>query len=82
LISEVVAVEQIVIRNLPPGTKAKLKARAGQHHRNTEAEVRAILVEVLDREPLTLVDLLVTDEGADIEFEPGRLGLTSRLPEL
>lgn len=74
--------EQILIRNLPPGTKAKLKARAGQHHRNTEAEVRAILVEALEREPLTLVDLLSTDEGADIDFEPGRLGLTARLPEL
>lgn len=81
-ISEVIFVEQILIRNLPPGTKAKLKARAGQHHRNTEAEVRAILVEALEREPLTLVDLLSTDEGADIDFEPGRLGLTARVPEL
>jgi plasmid stability protein len=81
-ISEVIAVEQILIRNLPPGTKAKLKARAGQHDRSTEAEVRAILVEALEREPLTLVDLLSTDEGADIDFEPGRLGLTARVPEL
>jgi len=74
--------EQILIRNLPPGTKAKLRARAGQHHRNAEAEVRAILVELLDREPLSLVDLLGTDDGDDIEFEPGRLGVTARLPEL
>ena len=74
--------EQILIRNLPPGTKAKLKARAGQHHRNTEAEVRAILAEALDRDPLTLVDLLATDDGADIDFDPGRLGLTARTPEL
>ena len=35
-----------------------------------------------DGEPLTLVDLLSTDEGADIDFEPDRLGLTARLPEL
>lgn len=73
--------EQILIRNLPPGTKAKLKARAAQHHRNTEAEVRAILADALAREPVTLVDLLGTDEGADIEFEPDRLGLTARVPE-
>lgn len=74
--------EQILIRNLPPGTKAKLRARAGQHHRNAEAEARAILIAVLDRQPLTLVDLICTDEGADIEFEPGRLGVTTRPPEL
>lgn len=74
--------EQILIRNLPSGTKAKLKARAGQHHRNAEAEARAILTEALEREPLTLVDLLGSDEGAEIEFDPGRLGLTARVPEL
>ena len=74
--------EQILIRNLPPGTKAKLKARAGQHHRNAEAEVRAILAEALERDPITLVDLLATDEGADIDFEPDRLGLTARTPDL
>lgn len=74
--------EQILIRNLPAGTKAALKARAEQHHRSVEAEARKILADVLDREPLTLVDLLSTDEGADIEFEPSRLGLTVRTPEL
>ena len=74
--------EQILIRNLPPGTKARLRARAQQHHRNAEAEARAILAEGLDREPVTLVDLLGTDEGADIEFDPERLGLSARVPEL
>lgn len=74
--------EQILIRNLPPGTKAKLRARAEQHRRNVEAEARAILAEGLDREPLTLVDLLGTDEGADIDFEPERLGLAARTAEL
>lgn len=82
VISEVVTVEQILIRNLPAGTKAALRARAEQHHRSVEAEVREILGEVLEREPVTLVDLLSTDEGADIEFEPGRLGLTARTAEL
>lgn len=74
--------EQILIRNLPPGTKARLRARAEQHHSNAEAEARAILAEGLDREPVTLVDLLGTDEGADIDFEPERLGLSARTPEL
>src|SRR5690348_17984588 len=69
-ISEVIVVEQILIRNLPLGTKAMLKARAGQHHRNTEAEARAILTEALEREPLTLVDLLGADEGTGIGFDP------------
>lgn len=74
--------EQILIRNLPAGTKAALKARAEQHRRSVEAEVREILADALEREPVTLVDLLGTDEGADIEFEPERLGLTARTPDL
>ena len=74
--------EQILIRNLPAGTKAALKARAEQHHRSVEAEAREILADVLDREQVTLVDLLGTDEGADIEFEPERQSLTARTAEL
>lgn len=82
LISEVAVVEQILIRNLPAGTKAALRARAQQHQQSVEAEAREILADALDREPRTLVDLLGTDEGADIEFEPERLGLTVRTPNL
>ncbi|CCH77371.1 conserved hypothetical protein [Nostocoides japonicum T1-X7] len=82
MISEVMAVEQILIRNLPAGTKAALKARAEQHRRSVEAEAREILADALEREPVTLVDLLGTDDGADIEFEPERLGLTARTPDL
>lgn len=81
-ISEVIGVEQILIRNLPAGTKAALKVRAAQHRRSVEAEAREILAEALEREPATIVDLLGTDEGADIEFEPERLGLTARTPDL
>ncbi|WP_370615156.1 FitA-like ribbon-helix-helix domain-containing protein [Mumia qirimensis] len=73
--------EQILIRNLPPGTKAALKARAKSHHRSVEAEAREILADALEREPATLVDLLSTDEGADIDFEPERLRLTARTAE-
>lgn len=68
--------------NLPAGTKAALKARAAQHRRSAEAEAWEILADALEREPVTLVDLLSTEEGADIEFAPERLGLTARTPEL
>jgi antitoxin FitA len=78
----VIVVEQILIRNLPAGTKAALRARAEHHRRSVEAEAREILSDALKREPVTLVDLLGTDEGADIDFEPERLGLTSRAPDL
>lgn len=74
--------EQILIRNLPAGTKAALKYRAEQHRRSVEAEAREILAGALEREPLTLVDLLASDESADIEFEPGRLGLTGRMGDV
>lgn len=74
--------EQILIRNLPMGTKAALRARAEQHDRSVEAEVREILADALEREPVTLVDLLSVDEGTNIEFEPERLGLTARTAEL
>ena len=35
--------EQILIRNLPAGTKAALRARAKQRHRSVEAEARDVL---------------------------------------
>lgn len=74
--------EQLLIRNLPPGTKAALKRHAARHRRSAEAEARTILTQALASQPLTLVDLLSTDEDADIDFDPGRLGLRSRTPEL
>lgn len=74
--------EQILIRNLPQGTKAALKLRAQQHQRSVEAEARDILASALEAESLTLVDLLATDEGADIEFQPERLRLVARTEKL
>ncbi len=74
--------EQILIRNLPAGTKAALRARAKEHRRSVEAEVRDVLTAALEREPVSIVDLLSTDEGADVDFEPERLGLTARSAEL
>ena len=70
--------EQILIRNLPAGTKAALRVRAKQRHRSVEAEARDVLTRALEGEPVTIVDLVATDEGADIELEPGRLSLTAR----
>lgn len=70
--------EQILIRNLPAGTKAALRERARRRHRSVEAEARDLLAQALKSEPITLVELLSMDEGADIEFEPERLGLKAR----
>lgn len=74
--------EQILIRNLPAGTKAALRVRAKKRDRSVEAEARDMLTRALQREPVTILDLLGTDEGSDIEFEPGRLGTTARTAHL
>ncbi len=74
--------EQILIRNLPAGTKAALRARADQRHRSVEAEARDVLTKALERQSATINDLLSTDEGADIAFDPERLGLTARSAQL
>lgn len=74
--------EQILIRSLPPGTKAALRARAERRHRSVEAEVREILAVAIQREPVTIVDLLSVEGDADIEFEPERLGVSARSAEL
>jgi len=78
----VAVVEQILIRNLPPGTKAALRARAEQHHRSMEAEAREILADAVTRMPASIVDLVSMDEGVEIEFEPGRLDLSARTADL
>ncbi|MFC8798547.1 Arc family DNA-binding protein [Promicromonospora sp. NPDC057138] len=74
--------EQILIRNLPDGTKAVLAERAARHHRSMEAEARAIVEEALVAEPMSIVDHLAMPESEDIDFEPERLGLTARTAEL
>lgn len=74
--------EQILIRNLPEGTKAALRARAARHHHSVEAEARAILSAGLSGEDVPMSVLLAADTGQDIEFEPERLGLTARTAEL
>lgn len=74
--------EQVLIRNLPDGTKARLAARAERHQRSMEAEARAILDDALSREMETIVDILAMPESADIDFEPERLGASARSADL
>ena len=74
--------EQILIRNLPEGTKARLRQRADEHSRSVEAEARAILSEGLAADAPTLVDLLAMPEGVEFEFEPARLGVRGRVADL
>lgn len=74
--------EQILIRNLPAGTKSILRAQAEAHHRSLEAEARAILTAGLTGRTVTLVDAITTDDRSVIDFEPERLQLTARVPEL
>lgn len=74
--------EQILIRSLPAGTKAALRVLAEQHDRSVEAEVRDILARAVGRGHVTMVDLLSTTPDLEIEFEPERLGVASRTPEL
>lgn len=74
--------EQLLIRNLPEGTKAALRARADLHHRSVEAEAREILAEALARRPVTIVDLVSVPEELEVVFEPERLGLSARTAPL
>ncbi|AQA06990.1 antitoxin (plasmid) [Mycobacterium sp. MS1601] len=74
--------EQIVIRNLPEGTKAALRARAARHHHSVEAEARAILTAGVAGEDVPMSALLAADSGQEIDFEPERLGLTARTSDL
>ena len=74
--------DQILIRNLPEGTKAALRVRAARHHHSVEAEARVILTAGLLGEDVPISVLLTADTGQDIDFEPERLGLTARTPEL
>ena len=73
--------EQILIRNLPEGTKAILRRRAIANSSSIEAEARAALATGIATENPTLVDLISMSTGSEIEFEAGRLGLKARRAE-
>ncbi|SMX90920.1 Plasmid stability protein [Brevibacterium aurantiacum] len=74
--------EQILIRNLPEGTKAILRKRAAEHDSSIEAEARAILAAGLAVDKSKLVDLISMSGDIDVDFEPQRLNLQARTPEL
>jgi plasmid stability protein len=81
VLGEGVIMEQMLVRNLPDGTKAALRARAVSRGRSAEAEARQILTAALAETPANLADLLgMPDDG--IDFEPERLGLRARDVEL
>lgn len=74
--------EQILVRGLPPGTKAALRARADAHHHSVEAEVRDLIARALSANSITLVDLIGMDDDPGLDFEPARLGLRARTADL
>ncbi|HMT32848.1 MAG TPA: hypothetical protein PKC73_11235, partial [Dermatophilaceae bacterium] len=65
-------------KSLAPGFITNPGARVLWESSRQAFQVRDILAAALVAEPLTMVDLLGTDEGAAIEFEPTRLGLSAR----
>ncbi|WP_165218925.1 antitoxin [Schaalia sp. ZJ1691] len=67
--------EQLLIRGLREGTKRALKLRAQAHSRSMEAEGRAIIESAFEDQQSSLSELLAMEDGADISFDPPRLGL-------
>lgn len=71
--------EQLLVRGLKPGTKARLRQRAEHHHRSMESEIRAMLEASLDSEFVSAADALADDRPeADFDWEPERIPMISR----
>ena len=74
--------EQMLIRNLAPGTKARLRQRARRNHTSMEAEARAAIERGLAGEPMRLADRLADDRPeADFDWEPERTPMVSQRVE-
>jgi plasmid stability protein len=71
-------VEHVIKLSLPPDVMEGLRTRAKSRHRTMESEAVALLAEALGLSSASLVDLLSTDEGGDIDFEPRRLGIAGQ----
>lgn len=69
--------EQMIIRNLPDGTKARIRRRAAEHNRSMEAEARSMLEAALAQKAESLVDLIGTHDD-HIDFVPERMRLGTR----
>ncbi|MFT3944974.1 MAG: antitoxin [Ancrocorticia sp.] len=73
----------ITVRNLSPETHRALKARALEHGRSTEAEVRAILDEAVAHNAPEGIGSLLARVGRDagIELEIERHHTSRNLPD-
>ncbi len=73
----------ITVRNLSPETHRALKARAHEHGRSTEAEVRAILDEAVAHNAPEGIGSLLARAGRDagIELEIERNQTSRELPD-
>ncbi len=73
----------ITVRNLSPETHRALKARALEHGRSTEAEVRAILDEAVAHNTAEGIGSLLARVGRDtgIELEIERHQTSRNLPD-
>jgi plasmid stability protein len=79
LLSDVMAMTAISIRNLAPEVKARLRVRAAEHGRSMEAEIRAILVDaVAEQRQVGLFDSLraisLEHGGVDLDLRQKRRG--------
>ena len=64
-----IAVAQLIVRNLDEDLVRRLKLRAAAHGRSTEEEHRQLLRQVLRPEGLGAALLAMPDVGADTDFE-------------
>ncbi len=64
-----IAVAQLIVRNLDEDLVQRLKRRAAAHGRSTEEEHRQLLRQVLRPEGLGAALLAMPDVGADADFE-------------
>ncbi|WP_455951301.1 FitA-like ribbon-helix-helix domain-containing protein [Arcanobacterium haemolyticum] len=73
--------EQLLIRDLPTGTKQALKKLAAHKGTSMEAEARAILRSALNAKSRSICEALVQKEpdlSEDFIFDPGRNGVGMR----
>ena len=64
-----IAVAQLIVRNLDEDLVQRLKRRAAAHGRSAEEEHRQLLRQVLRPEGLGEALLAMPNEGADVDFE-------------
>lgn len=58
----------VTVRNLPEETHRALKARAAEHHRSTEAEIRFILENAVRPNNRIKLGSLLAEIGREVEF--------------